>query len=390
MNRCSILQCIFLVCTGVETFAGDSTFLTGMFVNHPSTSFRVVTNQSLKNAWAGDQLATGTTDGAGNFSAGFKLNTESQVLLFIGAAFYKLWLDPGASLNITQKPTGISFAGSVARENKFMYAASLMQPFSVNHGFDQKFQPEEVKTYFDSLETGRWKLYHQFFTNEKPSQKFKDYCEGQITGFTCFSLSQYPMKFIYIDKSIGLKDVPGSYLEFWKKFRIQETDPGSDMYHNALRDYVAFLAMEQDKLRNISAQQERPPQQLQVNADLSRQENQMAIQLQIMDSLLADNPATLAVIKAVQIDFMIKYFDFHNLTRTAIDKYANQFPGSEEARLLTDKWQEKNKLTSSKPSFTLTNNEGRHVSLQDLNGSVVYIDFWGSWCKACLSQMPSS
>ena len=42
------------------------------------------------------------------------------------------------------------------------------------------------------------------------------------------------------------------------------------------------------------------------------------------------------------------------------------------------------------PAFTLLNNEGRQVSLSDLRGKVVYLDFWGTWCKPCMQEMPAS
>ena len=42
------------------------------------------------------------------------------------------------------------------------------------------------------------------------------------------------------------------------------------------------------------------------------------------------------------------------------------------------------------PAFTLTDDKGRSVSLSELRGKVVYLDFWGTWCKPCLAEMPAS
>ncbi|MGI4885307.1 MAG: TlpA family protein disulfide reductase [Janthinobacterium lividum] len=42
------------------------------------------------------------------------------------------------------------------------------------------------------------------------------------------------------------------------------------------------------------------------------------------------------------------------------------------------------------PAFTLVNSEGKQVSLSDFRGKVVYLDFWGTWCKPCMNEMPVS
>ncbi len=40
------------------------------------------------------------------------------------------------------------------------------------------------------------------------------------------------------------------------------------------------------------------------------------------------------------------------------------------------------------PNFTLTNLDGRQISLSDYRGKVILLNFWATWCPACASAMP--
>jgi peroxiredoxin/Flp pilus assembly protein TadD len=41
------------------------------------------------------------------------------------------------------------------------------------------------------------------------------------------------------------------------------------------------------------------------------------------------------------------------------------------------------------PDFSFTSSEGEHITLDDLRGKVVVLDFWGTWCPPCVDSVPS-
>lgn len=42
------------------------------------------------------------------------------------------------------------------------------------------------------------------------------------------------------------------------------------------------------------------------------------------------------------------------------------------------------------PEFTLMNTNGEKISLSSFKGKTIYLDFWATWCKPCLEEIPGA
>lgn len=48
-----------------------------------------------------------------------------------------------------------------------------------------------------------------------------------------------------------------------------------------------------------------------------------------------------------------------------------------------------NTLTNNRPAVYFIDNKGVEVDAANLNGKVVFMNFWATWCPPCIAEMPS-
>lgn len=350
------------------------TVIKGDLSSLPSSEYRIVTNQSSLNDYKGDLMFEGKTNDKGEFNALINLNSEQPVELFIDRFFFRLWIIPNTTLIIHQgSENEYSFSGQSEKQNTFFFQSGIMMPYTVPPTINSKtFEPKKQFNYLDSIETKRRLLFDKMFITSKASSKFDSYSEAEISHFSTYNKSQYPSKYVHIEKTLKVQDIPDNYYDFWTKFKFHEDSCLSGSYQNSLRDYIEFTSRKKNGINDDD------------------KEKLFSEEFKTIDLLLSDRPFTMQKQKTDALLFLIRYVDFPTLTQTEIENYSKSFPLSSSLELIRKEWNKKNRNVLTVPSFKLRDVKGNTLDIKDLRGKVVYIDFWGSWCKACLEQMPNS
>jgi thiol-disulfide isomerase/thioredoxin len=65
---------------------------------------------------------------------------------------------------------------------------------------------------------------------------------------------------------------------------------------------------------------------------------------------------------------------------------APQAPNAGDARKMIDNPRRAREPFA--PDFSFTSSEGEYISLDDLKGKIVVLDFWGTWCPPCVASVP--
>jgi thiol-disulfide isomerase/thioredoxin len=368
---------ILFFLTGTLLFinAFGQTIIKGSFKSLPSTEFRIVFNQSALNEYQGETLAKGKTNASGELSSSFQLNHEQPIILFISNQFLRLWAIPNTTLTIEETKNEFLFSGQAAKQNNFLFKSGIMIPMRVSPTVTtDNFAPQKQIAHLDSLERKRWALYKESFDAKEISKKFSSYCKGEITHYSNFNKNQYILQNIFGQRKIKQEEIPSDYYDFWNKFELLSDSCLSDSYRNSLVDYIGYSATKRLNLFN----------------DYPDREKYSQTEFEMIDSLLADRPFTKERIKGEKLIFLINYFDLPQFVESQFKNYKKEFSKSKYIAIIQKKWDKKNKNTLSVPDFVLKDISGKQFDIKSIRGKVVYIDFWGSWCKACLAQMPNS
>jgi len=384
--NCCVLVCIVCVSVELSPIIGQSILLHGTIINPIEKKVSIsYYDDDLKQQNIKDEYVL---DGKNNFLSSYDFNNPSMIEIQYGKNRMKMYIEPGDEISIKFDRNDFfnswEISGRGSTNNMFLDSLNKRYPISKRYQYRSSDFEHHVNS-IDSLLLHIQSYINVESKNHKLSDKFLSYLHSDILFQAAIN------KIFYIQKNYtmsgNIDEHTSSYLKFMDEINLNSEN---NLY---VESFPKLIFMYLDCRYQI----ENPKLLLKIRttniANLPESERVSFF------TTIANIRHRLAkrLFKGRTLDYYTSkelIGLFNNGWIEPFDKiyedYKNEQILNEYTKFIDEALEDASRLQLGKsaPNFKLYDLDNNIVSLSDIKGKVILINFWASWCKPCRASIP--
>ena len=363
-----------------STYAQDSVKLSGRIDNMTSDSISVVYNDNYLAYYPKTFYAT--LDKKGNFSLAFPIpahvytQAEIHYANKIADVVFRSKDSVHLTVNFLHFDSTITYAGKGAEVQNFVAHHTLtmgrMNQYTVPLKTAMTEEPEKFLEKINKLKKIEMTFLDKY--RGRLPVSFNDYWKAFYNYYNYFFIQQYPQTHEMIKLKRITDTVPDENYMVVKEMPYAFNDSFLQ-----LPPYLLYLTGVFDtKLKAAGYKAYRAdPQTLEAMEDSVYTLGYKLLPDKSAEFMMAQNLYGRAKDQPIA------------RTQHQYDVFKKHWPQSQYLSLIDKQFAVAKRLAPGQPApdFDINTPDGKHVKLSDLKGSVIFIGFWGSFCRQCVGEM---